>query len=129
MPDNPVTLGRGITEPSLKRVMLLFILLVAIPVRAQNGLAKDWKKAIWRTPLHIALSAPVTVATFVVPPVGVKYVVWRTNAEAQHVVEGKDTPQKATIDLYTQTALVRSVLKLYHVTVPVQTTMEGLNGR
>ena len=130
MPDVPVTLGRGTTEPSLQRVVFLFLLLlVALPVQAQNGLAKDWKKAIWRSPLHILLSAPVTVATIVVPPVGKKWIQWRTSAEASHVVEGKDTPQKATIDLYTQTALVRRVLKFYHIQVTIETNMEGLNGK
>lgn len=96
---------------------LILLLAIAIPVRAQNGLAPDWKRAIWRVPLHIALSLPVTAATVVVPPVGKAYVEWRERAEAGHVTQGSDTPQKATIDLYTQTALPRRILKLYHVKV------------
>lgn len=96
---------------------LFLLLLIAIPVYGQNGLAPDWKRAIWRVPLHIALSLPVTAATVVVPPVGKAYVEWRERAEVHHVVVGSDSPQKATIDLYTQTALPRSILKLYHVKV------------
>ena len=93
----------------------LVVALGACPACAQNGLAKDWKRAVWRVPVHIALSLPVTAATMVVPPLGKKYVGWRTRAEANHVATGHDTPQKATIDLYTQTALPRRVLKWYHI--------------
>jgi hypothetical protein len=79
----------------------------------QSGLQKDWKKAIWRAPLHIAVSAPVAATTLVIPPLGKKYIQARTQAEQHDLKDGSDTCMKATIDLYTQTALVRAVLRMY----------------
>lgn len=73
---------------------------------------RDWKRAVWRTPLHIAMSVPVAAATVVVPAVGRKYVRWRIAAEHADQTEGLDTAMKAAIDLYSQTALVNAVLKL-----------------
>lgn len=85
------------------------------PDNAPNGLQKDWKKAIWRVPLHIALSLPFTAASIVVPPAGKAYVRWRIRAEKQDAARGLDTCMKATIDLYGQTALPRAILKMYGV--------------
>lgn len=78
-------------------------------------LFSDWKRALWRAPLHILLSVPVAAATVVVPPLGKKYIGWRTRAENDDNLTGRDSPEKAEIDLYTQTALVRGVLKIYHI--------------
>jgi hypothetical protein len=113
---------------------LLFFLMVAIPAIAQqtekitppipkpllcqSGLQRDWKKAIWRAPLHIALSAPVAGVSLVIPPLGKKYVQARVQAEAHDLKDESDTCMKATIDLYTQTALVRAVLRMYGITIP-----------
>jgi hypothetical protein len=90
--------------------------LIAVSTQAQN-LPRDWKRAFWRSPLHIVASLPVAAATFVVPPVGKRYVRWRTEAEANHVLQGKDTPGKAEVDLYGQTIFVRKVLGIYHIRV------------
>jgi hypothetical protein len=76
---------------------------------------KDWKKAIWKAPLHVLLSAPVAAVSAVVPPIGKKYVKWRTRAEGDDESTGRDTPEKARIDLYTQTVLVRKVLEIYGI--------------
>ena len=98
---------------------VLLLLLSAIPAQAQTPvLGKDWKKAVWRVPLHIALSIPVAAGTLVVPPVGKAYVKWRIRAEQQDIASGSDTSGKAAIDLYSQTAIVRGVLKMYHIKVP-----------
>lgn len=86
------------------------------PDTAPNGLQRDWKKAIWRVPLHITLSLPFTAATIVVPPAGKAYVRWRVRAEKKDAAKGLDTCMKATIDLYSQTALPRSILKIYGIT-------------
>lgn len=88
------------------------------PAVCSTGLQKDWKKAIWRAPLHIALSAPVAAASLVIPPLGKKYVQVRTDAEQRDRARGTDTCMKATIDLYTQTALVRAVLRIYGIRLP-----------
>ena len=85
---------------------------------APNGLQRDWKKAVWRVPLHIALSLPATAASFVVPPIGKRYVRWRIRAETKDAQDGADTCMKATIDLYSQTALPRAVLRIYGVKFP-----------
>lgn len=77
------------------------------------SLFKDWKRALWRAPLHLAASVPVAAVSLVVPPVGTKYVKWRVGAEADDQAAGRDTPEKAAVDLYTQTILVESVLKLW----------------
>jgi len=65
--------------------------------------------------LHILGSIPVAVASLVVPPLGKKYVKWRTEAEADDEEDGRDTPEKAKIDLLTQTVLVKGVLKIYGI--------------
>jgi hypothetical protein len=100
---------------------VLFLLASSVAAGQQvcpSPLQKDWKKAVWRVPLHIALSLPVTAATVVIPPVGKKFVRWRTKAETKDVAQHLDTCMKATIDLYSQTALVRAMLKMYGITVP-----------
>ena len=73
----------------------------------------DWKRALWRAPLHLLGSLPVAAVSLVVPPVGTAYIGWRTRAEQDDQAAGRDTPEKAAIDLYTQTALVRGVLKVW----------------
>jgi hypothetical protein len=83
----------------------------------QTGLQKDWKKAIWRAPLHILVSAPVAAISFVIPPVGKAYVRVRMQAEERDRSRGTDTCMKAAIDLYSQTALVRAVLRMYGIRV------------
>lgn len=76
---------------------------------------KDWKRAIWRVPLHMALSAPVAASSLVIPPIGKSYVNWRVRSEKKDVAAGRDTPTKGSIDLYSQVTLVRGVLKIYGV--------------
>ena len=70
---------------------------------------------ILKAPLHILASIPVAAVTIVAPPVGKKYVKWRTAAEADDVEDGFDTPVKAKIDLTSQTVLVKTVLKAYGI--------------
>jgi hypothetical protein len=95
---------------------LALVLGVVLPSCAQTAqLPSDWKKAIWRSPLHIAGSIPVAAATIAIPPIGKKYIRWRTREEAHHVITGQDTPGKSEMDLYSQTALVRRVLRLYKI--------------
>jgi hypothetical protein len=79
------------------------------------ALFPDWKRALWRAPLHILMSAPVAAASLIVPPAGKAYIAWREDAERQDFLAGRDSSEKATVDLYTQTALVRGVLKLYGI--------------
>lgn len=74
---------------------------------------KDWKRAIWRAPLHILGSLPVAAVSLIVPPVGDAYMAWRQAAEHDDEVAGRDTPEKAEVDLYTQTALVKVALKVW----------------
>ena len=76
-------------------------------------LFRDWKRAFWRAPLHLLGSLPVAAASLVVPPIGRAYVEWRARAEQADVDEGRDTPEKSEIDLYGQTVLVSSVLKVW----------------
>ncbi|SRR5260370_36571166 len=105
--------------------LLIFSLLcagcyAAAPAQAQSAqcsLQRDWKKAIWKVPLHIALSAPVAAASLTVPPIGKKYVRWRIRAEMHDLCANRDTKMKAEIDLYSQTALPRAVLRLYRIHV------------
>jgi hypothetical protein len=73
----------------------------------------DWKKAIWRAPLHMLGSLPVAGVSLLIPPIGKTYLAWRTKAEAADVAAGRDTPEKGQIDLYTQTALVVRVLNIW----------------
>ena len=80
-----------------------------------NMLFHDWKRAIWRAPLHVLLSVPVAAASVVVPPLGKKYISWRARAEKDDNLTGRDSPEKAAIDLYTQTFLVRGVLRIYGI--------------
>jgi len=86
-----------------------------VPTLCPSLLQKDWKKAVWRVPLHILLSAPVAAVTVVIPPLGKKYVRARIRAEQNDAARGLDTCMKATIDLYSQTALVRAILRMYGV--------------
>jgi hypothetical protein len=77
------------------------------------SLPKDWKRAFYRAPLHLLMAAPVAAVALVVPPVGRRYIRWRTRAEQEDVMMGRDTPEKSEIDLYTQTAPVAAVLKIW----------------
>ena len=74
---------------------------------------KDYKRAVWRVPLHIALSLPFAALALPLPMMGRKYIAWRERSEQDDVTAGRDTPEKAAIDLYSQTALVDSVLKVW----------------
>lgn len=76
---------------------------------------RDWKKAIWRVPLHIAGSLPVAAASLIVPVAGEKYVHWRERAETEDQTAHRDTSVKSMIDLYSQTAIVRAVLRVYGI--------------
>jgi hypothetical protein len=117
----------------MRRALLILGLLVgaALPAAAQTttppltpppvcqtGLQKDWKKAIWRAPLHILVSAPVAVGSLVIPSLGKAYVRARSKAEERDRARGSDTCMKAAIDLYTQTALVRATLRMYGIKTP-----------
>jgi len=82
------------------------------------ALFSDWKRALWRAPLHILMSAPVAAASLIVPPAGKAYIGWRTKAEQDDEAAKRDTPEKAQIDLYTQTALVRGALRIYGIKQP-----------
>jgi hypothetical protein len=79
---------------------------------------KDWKRAFWRAPMHLLFSAPIAAASLAVPPLGKKYIAWRTKAEKADEAAGRDTPEKAQVDLYSQTALVRGVLRIYGIKPP-----------
>jgi hypothetical protein len=76
-------------------------------------LFSDWKRAILRAPLHILGSLPVAAVALIAPPVGEAYVSWRSLAEQADEAAGRDTPEKAAIDLYSQTALVKAALKVW----------------
>lgn len=99
----------------MKKVILLVLLFPIIACGQNCNDRKDWKRAIWRVPLHMALSAPVAASSFVIPPIGKSYVNWRIRSEKKDVASGRDTPTKASIDLYSQVALVRGVLKIYRI--------------
>lgn len=101
----------------MKKIGLLFVFcLMPILACGQDcNNRKDWKRAIWRVPLHMALSAPVAASSFVVPPIGKGYVNWRIRSEKRDVASGRDTGTKGSIDLYSQVALVRGVLKIYRI--------------
>jgi hypothetical protein len=64
---------------------------------------------IFKAPLHILASVPIAAAALVVPPIGKRYVAWRAKSERADQVAGRDTPEKAKIDLWSQTALVKGV--------------------
>lgn len=74
---------------------------------------KDWKRALWRAPLHLLGSLPVALIALVVPPIGAAYVKWRQSAEDADVAANRDTVEKALVDFYTQTVFVSNVLKLW----------------
>jgi hypothetical protein len=74
-----------------------------------HGRIAGWFKA----PLHFLGSIPVAAVSLVAPPVGQKYVDWRIKTEQADVDGGRDTPEKAKIDLASQTVAVRGVLKLW----------------
>ena len=99
----------------------ILILLFVILLLSQSAFAdtcdtrKDWKRAIWRVPMHIILSAPVAAGSLVIPPLGRAYVNWRIRSEKTDVATGKDSPMKASVDLYSQVSLVRGALKLYGI--------------
>jgi hypothetical protein len=74
---------------------------------------KDVGRAVWRAPLHILGSIPVAAVSLIIPPLGQKYVNWRIGAEQADEATGRDSPEKSQVDLYTQTALVKAVLKVW----------------
>lgn len=76
-----------------------------------HGKLAGWFKA----PLHVLGSIPFAAASLVVPKVGKKYVRWRKEAEQDDVEDGFDTPEKAKVDLASQTILVRGVLRIYGI--------------
>jgi hypothetical protein len=78
---------------------------------------KDWKRALWRAPLHLLMGATIAPVALVMPPLGRRYVRWRTRAEQEDMQMGRDTPEKAEIDLYTQTIPVRLVLKIWGISI------------
>lgn len=98
------------------RYLLLLLLLAPQLVLADAcDVRKDWKRAIWRVPMHMALSVPVAASSLVIPPIGRAYVNWRIRAEKNDVASGKDSPMKASVDLYSQVTIVRGTLKLYGI--------------
>ncbi len=76
---------------------------------------RDWKRALWRAPLHLLGSIPVAAASLIIPPLGKSYINWRTRAEQKDVFFKRDTAEKAEVDLYTQTVLVRGILGIYGI--------------
>lgn len=96
-------------------VLILLVLLWPHGAAAQCSDKRDWKRAIWRVPLHFVLSSPVAATSFVIPPLGKKYVNWRIASEKNDVAGGRDTPMKASIDLYSQVALVKGALWVYRI--------------
>ena len=96
-------------------LMVLLLLFPSMVLADACDTRKDWKRAIWRVPLHMMMSAPVAASSLVLPPIGRAYVNWRFRAEKRDVAEGKDSPMKASVDLYSQVSLVRGTLKLYGV--------------
>lgn len=58
-------------------------------------------------------SLPVAAVSLVAPQVGAAYIQWRIRAEKDDEAAGRDTPEKAQIDLYSQTALVSGALKIW----------------
>lgn len=76
-------------------------------------MAHGWKQAIFKAPLHFIASVPIAAASLIIPPAGTAYVKWRTQAEADDEATGRDTPEKAKIDLWSQTLLVKGALKIW----------------
>jgi hypothetical protein len=76
---------------------------------------RDWKKAVWRVPLHFALSLPFAAGSLVIPPIGTAYIHWRRRAEKADQQSQRDTAMKAAVDFYSQTALVRGTLRIYGI--------------
>lgn len=100
----------------MHRYLLLILLLVPQLVLADTcDVRKDWKRAIWRVPMHMLLSTPVAASSLVIPPIGRAYVNWRIRAEKNDVAMGQDSPMKASVDLYSQVTIVRGTLKLYGI--------------
>ena len=103
----------------MARILLVLLLFLApLHVFAQDSVAlcalqKDWKKAIWRTPLHLAMSLPVAAVSLPAPWLGRSYVHWRARSEQSDERFERDTAMKAAIDFYTQTILVRRVIAIY----------------
>jgi hypothetical protein len=70
----------------------------------------NWLDGLKRIPLHLAVfSAPVGVAVHFLPwpfkaAVAGPFILWRIAAEVSDVVQHRDTPAKALIDLLSQTA-------------------------
>lgn len=72
---------------------------------------------IFKAPAHFLASLPVAAVSLVVPPVGKKYVKWRKEAEADDLEAGRDTAEKAKIDLASQTIAVKGVLRLWGIKI------------
>lgn len=70
---------------------------------------------IFKAPLHLLGSIPIAAVSLVAPPVGSLYVNWRTEAEQDDIEGGRDTPEKAKIDLASQTVLVKGVLRIWGI--------------
>ena len=68
---------------------------------------------ILKAPLHVLGSLPVAAVSLFAPPVGEAYCSWRIASENDDEAQGRDTPEKAKIDLRSQTALVYAALKLW----------------
>jgi len=106
----------------MKKVFL-FLVLCCVPAAAKDCHCRlpqrDWKRAFWRGFPHVAMSLAPTIAEIPLPWLGRKYVRWRWNAEKMDERLGTDSEYKAQIDFYSQTAIPRSVLWLYHIKVHV----------
>jgi hypothetical protein len=70
---------------------------------------------IFKAPIHFLGSIPIAAVSLVAPPVGKKYVRWRKEAEEDDVEAGRDTPEKAKIDLTSQTIAVKGVLRIWGI--------------
>jgi hypothetical protein len=70
---------------------------------------------IFKAPIHFIGSIPVAAVSLVAPPVGKRYVRWRKEAEQDDVENDRDTPEKAKIDLASQTIAVKGVLRLWGI--------------
>jgi len=80
------------------------------PAKMQIVKPNGWLEGLKRIPLHLAaFSAPAGVAIHFIPwPykafVAAPFILWRIGAESADVIQHRDTPAKALIDLLSQTA-------------------------
>lgn len=75
----------------------------------------DLSRATRRVLPHLLMSIPFAAAAIIAPPVGRAYIRWRTRAESADQTAGRDSPLKAQVDLYSQTWLVNSALRFWHL--------------